>query len=235
MKPVILLTAFLILFLSCQKAENHSCVGCYHPTPLTTLPPIPYDTTNLSGTFICLRADIDSYINNFIYASFYGLIGSQKNDIAYILVSNDTTTSFSSLFLNGCYYLPYYSNSLAKFDSVISWRVLDTSTFSFTFTDTNSPPYIAIISDTVINHNGKIALIDSIINTDSISIEVSYNSQYYSPAIDSIMLSSFSIQPDTTGYLPVKLTAYKHQYHTINGFRYLFIKEYVVQQNVWLK
>ena len=235
MKPVILLTAFLIFFLSCQKAENHSCVGCYHPTPLTTLPPTPYDKSNVAGCFICQKGNNNNNGDVYFFVAFFDQSGSQKNGIPNVLFTNDSLiTYFGSITaFNGCYF--FYS----KFqnDSIMSWRILDTTTFSFTFTDTNTPPYINIISDTLTSNNDTALLINSFTNTDSIGVTINDSLHYYTVASDTIHLSlvSYGIATGTRGNIPLSITAYKHQYHTINGFRYLFIKEYVVQQNVWLK
>jgi hypothetical protein len=239
----IILFGLLFLFFSCNKTENNnqysnnnnnnSCPSCL-PKP-GGLPPIPYDTSVLSGAFICANHIYISNLYGSVCAKFYNVAGSQKNGTPDVLFTNNSQGSgYGGLAFDGSYFLTL---SVIN-DSTIYWRVSDGTTFSFSFTDTNYPPFINIESDTITNNSGVATLIDSFVNTDSIGVAINDSVHYYNTSSNTISLNlrSYGITADTSVGILISLIAYKHQYHEVNGFNYLFIKEYEqVSKSVWLK
>ena len=224
--PVAIITLFCY---SCHKVEYAHFGGYF--APYTTLPKMPYDTSNVAGCFICERENI-GHID--LFASFFVLNGAQKNGIANVLKTNDSLrTGFGGSAYNGC----YFSYSDFATDSFIYWKVIDTTTFSFTFGDTATPPYISIASDTITGNSGTAQLITAFTNTDSIGVTINDSLHYYGAASDTINLdlSSFGIAMGTQANISIAITAYRHQIVSISGYNYLFIKDYQLQQNVWLK
>ena len=122
-----------------------------------------------------------------------------------------------------------------------TWTMIRNYTTN-SYTDSSVFPYCAIrIPDTILLGSGQKLFIDSISNADTIlltsirSIVIQQFSKPYSWQTRSIDLDTNSVINTPGQSATLTFSIFHHIYDTVNGARYIFIKEYDVTKNVYIK
>ena len=211
---------------SCHKSQKTTTYSYQRPGDFWAFPAAPYDTINLSGIFITSPLGSTAY--------FYGRPGAQANSSVAVQLNGSSSYYFSgnSFEING------------GGDTFSKWNITSTASFSFSYTDSSIPPSFLVLTlpDTVTRSSGTIIPV-TVLNADTIMLSLYFSldtpqiRRYYSIKTDTIRLGPdfFATVHDTQ--VQITVSALRHKYETINGFRYLFIKEddVITQIPVWLK
>ena len=226
--PLFVPVRISLVILFCCILVSYTKTRYPHYVPPYVGPPgINYSTAGLSGVFQyskTIHYDTGSRIDTSYYQFSYFIGPLQSVTYKSTITVNDKKLEIggSSTFRFGDYPL--------SDDTPVTWQVFD-SVVSFMFADTAAfPQYGDILPDTVIKTNGLTISIDSS-RSDSILLQIlnaqgnpvlrrTCNSKEGKLFIDSSSASFLPSEP-----LNMYMTISAHLFCTINGYKFIFIKE----------
>jgi hypothetical protein len=238
-KPILsaVFVAVILLAASCSRPTQPAVVRNY-----LSIPALPYDTTGLNGIFIVRQTyqqDLD-HVSMDGYARFCKLPGSPQALYANagVMGSGWETTDHD----NG-----FKSEKVVNFVSYLNdttvWLVSEQKTNVQYYIDSSFYPYMRYSApDTVAKSIGFTFHLDSLANADTMLFyagDLTDGSRkienYFSSKANNIAVSFASPDFSAGSLAYIGTIAFRHKYVTINGAKYLFVKEYEVKRSLWLK
>jgi len=208
---LLLLIAMTSILFSCNKTKKITNNLPFGYELFSTV----YDTSDLAGIFQATPE------GNGLSAVFFNRQGSQKN-ITAIVQDNGGYLSW----LYGYYYIGDGGDN----DSFCIWKITDTSSFSFSFTDSGTPPLCTIYLPDTISKSIGASIPVHILYADTFLLQITGYKEpftttlYYNPALDTLKIPPSFFAGISDSIIEVVAAPMTHQYRTINGFKYLFIK-----------
>lgn len=227
----------ILIFITLGIASCKKNTVINLPDSRHLFPPILYDTADTKGAFIVTMSynDKEGALDMYGTGRFFSSYLNYWDIPASATITGWDTTLYakvleSSKFLKG----QKYNNE------PITWKIREKNAPYFYFSDSAVTPYTHWqIPDSMMKNEELIIMQDSIRYADTILFyAVSPDEQvYFSYKNDTEKISVTFLAPfwDKEDKIKVGVMAITHQYAIINGRKYLFIKQYDFNKEVWFK
>jgi len=245
---VIFLCLFSVgYFVACKKKKS-AAVAVTYPLTFPAYADLPYDTTFIDAVF---SANIlfDSTKAHREYNIYFATWFTQKVSAGFI---DSVVINANSLTLGGAgYYLSASFNQSVppvgfSPDTSVAWSMTGITGYDFTYTNTDSfPTYNVYLPDTISKgrNNTFVFNATTVLNADTVLLKLiipqgkdTTTLRYYaSPTTGSIVIDPSLISSITGRDVGVIVSVFNHEPLTVNGYKYLFVKEYSFGRNVWFK